>query len=173
MTRTNRFLGTVLIAGGATAGLVVGHSAHLSAGNAAASIAAGATVINNCKITTSDLTFTSYDPLAASDVTGTGTVTIACTKGASPTVALSVGANPTHATGTTRAFNNGTSYLSYEIYKDSNYATVWGDAGSAVLTAGAAPDKNGRSFTAYAKIPAGQDIVAGTYSDGMTATVNF
>jgi len=172
MTRPSRRLGIVFVA--AAAAMIVVRTASISAtGSVPAPLSANATVINNCKITTSDLTFTSYDPLAASDVTGTGTVTIACTKGASPTVALSVGANPTHATGTTRAFNNGTSYLSYEIYKDSNYATVWGDAGSAVLTAGAAPDKNGRSFTAYAKIPAGQDIVAGTYSDGMTATVNF
>ena len=59
------------------------------------------------------------------------------------------------------------------MYKDSARTAVWGDAGGALYSAGAAPSKAPRAFTVYGRVPAGQDVPAGSYSDTIVATVNF
>ena len=98
-------------------------------------------------------------------------MTIACTKGATTTMGLSLGSN---ASGTTRRMTDGASnYLTYEIYQDSGRATVWGNSGAGLYTPAAAPSKTARSFTAYGRVTAGQDVPAASYTDTVTATVNF
>jgi spore coat protein U-like protein len=145
-----------------------------SAASTSANLPVSATVVNNCTISTAALAFGSYDPVAgnlAADLNATGTVTIACTKGATTTIGLGLGSN---ASGATRRLTDGVSnFLVYEMYQDSTRTTVWGNSGSALLTPAAAPSKTARSFTVYGRIPANQDIPAGNYSDTVTATVNF
>ncbi len=147
------------------------------AGSASANLNVSAAVVTNCTITTSPVNFGNYDPVvanASADLLGTGTVTVACTKGTQATIGLSTGQNSGQASGTTRAMAgpNG-NYLSYELYQDSGRATVWTDSGSGLLTTPPAPNKNARDFTVYGRVPAGQDVEAGNYSDTVTATVNF
>ncbi len=157
---------------GVVAGLV-GTAAHLRAGSATASLASSASISNNCTISTAALAFGAYDPVvanAASNLDGTGTVTIACTKGAATTIALDLGSN---ASGSTRRLTDGSSnYLTYEIYQDSGRTTVWG-TGADVETPAAAPSKAARAFTAYGRVTSNQDSPAGSYADTVTATVNF
>src|SRR5215212_6498825 len=67
-----------------------------------APLTVSATVANNCTISTASISFAPYDPVAANATAaldGEGRVTLACTKGAAPTIALSSGAN---ASGSTR-----------------------------------------------------------------------
>jgi spore coat protein U-like protein len=173
--RTSRLIGTVLVAG-ATASTIVAGTARLGAASSASTtLSASATVMTNCKIDTNDVTFAQqYDPLSSSALTGTGTVTITCTKGAAATVGLSAGANAAHAVGTTRAMAGGSDYLSYDLFQDSGYSSVWGNTTGTLLSPGAADNKTPRPFTVYANIPAGQDITGGkSYSDSLQATVNF
>ena len=64
---------------------------------------------NNCTISTAALAFGSYDPVvtnAATNLDGTGTVTVACTKGLTATVGLGLGSN---ASGSTRRMGDGAS----------------------------------------------------------------
>ena len=157
----------------AVLGLVglVGTAVH--AGSAATSLATSASISNNCTISTAALAFGAYDPVvanASSNLDGTGTVTIACTKGATTTIALDLGGN---ASGSTRRLTDGSSnYLSYQIYQDSGRTTVWG-TGTDVQTPAAAPSKAARNFTAYGRVTSNQDVPAGSYADTVTATVNF
>ena len=65
------------------------------------------------------------------------------------------------------------SYLSYEIYQDSSRSTLWANSGGGLFTPAAAPSKAARSYTAYGRVPAGQDTPAGSFTDSVTATVNF
>ena len=135
-----------------------------------------ASVANNCTISTVGIAFGAYDPIvthASTPLDAAGSVTITCTKGSTTTIALSAGANGPSATGTTRAMASGTNYLSYEIYQETGRTTVWGTSGAGLLTPAAAPDKSARAFTTYGRIPAGQDVPSGSYSDTVTATVNF
>src|SRR5437016_6746354 len=64
------------------------------AGSASTSLSVTATVSNNCTISTAALAFGAYDPIvthASTALDGTGTVTIACTKGATTTIGLDTG----------------------------------------------------------------------------------
>lgn len=164
-----------------SAGLVVGLvglalmqlQGQAFAASASTSLSVTVTVENNCSIATTALALGSYDPIVANDSTaldGTGAVTIACTKGAVTTVGLGLGSN---ADGSTRRLANGSSYLTYEIYKDPSRSSVWGSSGADLLDTGTSPSKAGRTYTVYGRVLAGQDVPAGTYSDSVTATVNF
>jgi len=170
--RPNRVLGLAAIGGTALVVAVLGSTA--SAATATANLNVSATVTNNCTISTTPLTFGSYDPVvanASAHLDGTGTVTVACTKGAAATVGLGLGSN---ATGSVRRMaDGGTNYLTYELYQDAGRTTVWGDSGTALLSPGAAPSKAPRNFTVYGRVAANQDVPAGNYSDTVVATVNF
>lgn len=162
----------VALATTATAVAFGAGSAH--AGSATTSLAISATVINNCTISTSAVAFGSYDPVvanASANLDSTGSITVACTKGATATIGLNTGSN---ASGTARRLADGTSnYLTYEIYKDSSRTSVWGNSGGDLHTPPVAPNKSPRTFTAYARVTSNQDVPAGSYTDTVTATVNF
>jgi spore coat protein U-like protein len=162
---------------GAAAGVALIFAAFgttASAATATANLGVSATVTNNCTISTSALAFGSYDPVvanAATNLDGTGTVTVACTKGTTATVGLGLGSN---ASGSTRRMSDGAGgFLTYELYQDSGHVTVWGNAGGGLLSPAAAPSKTARNFTVYGQVAANQDVAAGSYSDTVVATVNF
>jgi spore coat protein U-like protein len=143
------------------------------AATATANLPVAVTVAANCTITTTAVSFVAvYDPVvthATNPDDGTGTVTVTCTKGAGSTIALDVGANASASQ--PRMKGPGASdYLNYTLYSDTTRTTAWSGAS---YTIGAAPSKAARPFTVYARIPAGQDISTGSYSDTVVATVNF
>ena len=108
---------------------------------------------------------------ASTNLDATGMVTVACTKGATATIGLGLGSN---ASGSTRRMTDGTSnFLTYEVYQDSSRSTAWGNSGADSLSPSAAPSKSTRDFTVYGRIPSNQDVPAGSYTDTVTATVNF
>ena len=129
----------------------------------------------NCTISATDLDFGSYDPLVANKTApqdASTSVSVLCTKGSSPvTVGLNTG---THAT---RFMSNGTDSLPYELYSDAPGGTVWGNSGGALVTWPAfgsiASQGTGVPHTVYGRIPSGQDVSVGNYTDTITATVNF
>lgn len=134
-------------------------------------------VAANCNISATDLNFGAYDPLVANKTTALDvntTVTVLCTKGsAGVTVGLNLG---THTVAGNRFMSNGTDSLHYELYSDSAGGTVWGNSGAGLVTwpvfgpigAGA-----GTPHTVFGRVLAGQDVSIGSYSDAITATVNF
>ena len=145
-----------------------------SAATATANLAVSATVTNNCTISTGALTFGTYDPVvthASTDLDGTGTVTVACTKGSTATVGLDLGAN---ASGTTRRLTDGSSnYLTYELYQNAGRTTLWGNSLGDLLSPVAAPSKAARNFSVYGRVVSNQDVTAGSYTDTVVAAVNF
>lgn len=136
-------------------------------------------VTANCLISTTGITF-NYDPVVANataNATATGgTVTLSCTKGSAPSIGLSAGANATAAAGLTpaspRAMRLGTttSYLGYDIYWPGT-TTSWTTANPFVPTA--PTSKAARTFNMDGAAFGGQDVPVGTYTDTVTATVNF
>lgn len=135
-------------------------------------------LLQTCTVDSVPVNFGLYNPLQATPVYATGTVTVTCTALVglfeSWTIALGTGNSNTF---TARQMNNGASTLSYNLYTSAAYSNVWGDgsgsttlvSGGALLTVGTTPFP----YTVYGRIPAGQDAAAGSFLDTLVITLNF
>jgi spore coat protein U-like protein len=159
------------------AGLAVGSLVSeigLSAQNAAANLSVSATVQKNCTITTAPVAFGSYDSVAANataPLDAVGTIPVKCTKGAVAKVGLGPGANAQGAT--RRMVGTAAEHLTYELYKDTGRASIWGNTATDGLDIPAAPSQAARNFTVYGRVLQAQEAAVGAYTDTVVATINF
>jgi spore coat protein U-like protein len=164
----------ILIVFASLALISIAAESRLSGQQASASLTVSANVVKNCTITTAPVSFGNYDSVTANataPLDGVGTITVRCTKGAAAKVGLNTGGN---ATGTTRRMAGGTAeYLTYELYKDTGRATIWGDTLDTALDVAAAPNQTPRDFTVYGRVAQAQEAAVGQYTDTVVATVNF
>jgi spore coat protein U-like protein len=159
----------------AVGALLVGKDSVVMGASQTANLPVNVSVAANCTITTVGVTFTAdYDPVvlhASSPDDGTGTITVTCTKGAGTSIGLNRGAN---AQGNQPRMKgpgaSGSDYLEYTLYSDAGRSNLWNGG---TVSIAAAPSKAPRNFVVYARIPGGQDISQGAYSDTVVATVNF
>ena len=170
--RSQRFARISAAAGLAMAAALLVSSSSVSAATATANLTVSATVSVNCVVTAGTLSFGAYDPVvanASADLDGSGTFTVACTKGATGlTIELGQGSN--YSSG--RRMVASGNYLPYELYSNSGRTTVWGSGAAAVSPS--APSSNAPvTYTVYGRVAAGANVTAGSYSDTVVATVNF
>lgn len=148
------------------------------ADSASASFSTGTTVTNRCVISVASLAFGEYlaaGTNATTPLDGTGTVSVACTKGASATIGIGQGTNPNGSStdaAPKRRMASGTQKLRYDLYRDSGRTSVWGNTVATAKSYSAASVSTA-SITIYARMPAGQDVGAGDFSDTVTATITF
>ena len=166
----------MLTVAGAVA-LTLGVTSGTQAATDTSDVAVTATVVANCSIsTTSAVAFGDYDPFgtqAASPIDQTGVLAVTCTNGANATVTLSEGDN---APGTSsaadpdrRMTDDGTNFLNYSLFSNAGRTVEWDDAtGVAYTGTGTAG-----SLTVYARLPAGQNVPVGSYTDLVVATITF
>lgn len=147
------------------------------------------TVVNaNCTMSTSAVSFGRYETLranATAPLNAVGALSIACTKGLAPKIAMDLGQNPSGgrrymvlAAG--GGVQGGT--LRYELYQPPNAApgtecrfpgtVTWGSAAQALVPSPPL-SRAERSYSICGTIPAGQDTSMGSYADTVVATVNF
>ncbi len=117
-------LGAALAAGALAAGAA-------GAGTATTTFNVTATVVASCTASATNLAFGSYTPgSVAGYLTGSSTITMKCTTGAKPTVALSAGGG-TYAQRQMASTATPANKLAYQIYTTSTTtgtgASVWGD----------------------------------------------
>jgi len=168
MQTTTRFTRSTV-----AAALAVAFAAVSSAAVAAetANMNVTATVVASCTIAVStDLAFGDYDPIVVNKTTPKdvdGGIDTTCSNGSTPVITLSLGDN---AAGAVRNMSDGTNDLSYEIYTENTYTTVWDNTTGLTLPAG-----TGVLVTTpvYGRIAAGQNVPVGAYSDVVVATVTF
>lgn len=169
---------TIAIAAIALAGI----TGTAAAGSKSTPLNITATVAATCDISTTPLAFGSYDPTAATATNGNGTVTLTCVKGSLPVVSIDLGANAVAAVRNMKGV--GTDVLSYELYQPANNAVgtscagtenvVWGDGtNGSLFNATAATDTLARSYNICGRIASGQNVAADSYSDTVTAKVDF
>jgi len=151
---------------------------------ASTNVSVTASIGNICTITNATVALGVYDPVvtnAATPLDGSGSVTIACTRGAVTSVSLGLGAN---ASGAQRRMTDGIpNFMNYELYQPPNTTpgsacsytspTVWGTAGANLFVPTAAPSTAARTYNICGRIAAGQDLPSGSYNDTVVAIVNF
>lgn len=134
-----------------------------------------------CSVVVTNIVFAAYNPLAFGNTDSTGSVKVTCGGVAGLLVPFTVDLGKGGGTSfSTRRMASGAHTLSYNVYLDSNYTTVWGDgtsatsraSGSLLLDAlGLTP---GVTFTVYGRIPGRQlTVPPGTYTDSLTVTVTY
>ncbi len=157
-----------------TAGVLLVLAGGAQAGTATATFSVTASVANNCTVSATNLAFGTFT--ASADVTNSSTVTLNCTNGTPYTVTLSTGSSGSF---TARTMKSGTNALTYNLYKDSGFTTIWGDGtGSTSTNAGTGAGLSAAkqvSYTVYGKLPyaGNQDAPVGSYTDAITVSVSY
>jgi spore coat protein U-like protein len=158
------------------AGVLAASLAH--AGTTSTTFAVTATVNATCSATATALAFPAYTP-GAGAVTGTSTISLKCTNGAQPTVALNPGTTAGDAF-TQRLMASGANTLQYNLYTTAGFGTVWGDGTGTTKTVQVPAASTGLAdvltLTVYGQLPdsaTNKSAVPGSYSDTITATVTY
>ncbi|MCG9510561.1 spore coat U domain-containing protein [Acinetobacter pittii] len=113
------------------------------------------------------------------DYTTQGAVNTTCNFGTPYSIYLGDGNNRISG-GFRRMVNSNNEFIPYQLYKDSNYSTVWDATGGVTSVGGVGGvSKTGtgsaQSTPVYGKIPQGTSIASrpGTYSDSVVVTVTY
>lgn len=149
-------------------------------------LGAGSARADTCTATMTDVDFGTVSPIAGSDATASGTLTIRCDWAlvTNPlllpraNVCVNLGVGPGGGTGAPRYMMNGANRLGFNLYTDNSYAAaaIWGGAGS---TIGAKPISGTlvgllglgyvtTSVTVYGKIPAASLVGVATVGNADT-----
>ena len=143
--------------------------------------APGAFAAVTCTASAVGVAFGVYNPLAATADTSTGSIQVRCTSTNPGSTTINLVANySTGSSGTyaLRTLRSGANVLGYNLYFDAAYTQVRGDGtngtqpGRATLVLGR-NQTGSASGTLYGRIPAGQDVAPGLYSDTITVTVTY
>jgi len=132
--------------------------------------AAGAVV---CTVTTVPVAFGAYNPDSGTPTDGVGRVNISCDKApAVKPITISTGGSGTY---TTRVMKSGSWSLNYNLYTSAARTQIWGNGtgGSATVSYGGGGTGPSYAITVYGRIPASQNVGAGSYSDSLIVTIQF
>jgi spore coat protein U-like protein len=118
-----------------------------------------------------------YGGLGAGAATAAATMSVSCDAASASNVSIAIdpglhaggSANPSRRL--LNAANDQT--LSYNIFIDGAYTTIWGDGTNGTVVQSRAETAGTFSLTLYGLIPSGQHVPAGTYGDVLTATMIF
>lgn len=129
-----------------------------------------------CHVSATPVAFGSYDVFSSVPLDSTGTISVSCDEVPPADVTVAIG--PSSAGGflprRMRSASGGT--LDYNLFTSPSMSTVWGDgtAGtSTVLLRNVKRNKPPVVSTIYGRVPARQDVAAGSYSDTLTVTITW
>ena len=151
-----------------------GLSAISYAATATGTMTVSTTVAMSCTISAGAMTFASYYPTADAAVDGTATIQSSCTKGGAAIITMGQGSNAN--AGSTpaapdRQMSNGDARLAYDIYSDADRSAAIGDTAETGLAVTGAGGAFGTAV--YGRIPAGQAVGVGSFSDQVLIVVTF
>jgi spore coat protein U-like protein len=126
----------------------------------------------NCTLSTTSVAFGSYDVFTGAPTDSAGTVTYRCNGNADIMVTITTGQSGTF---NPRRLAQGAEQLSYNLYRDAARSIIWGDgsSGTQAHTQINVPNNTTIDVPVYARVPATQDVTAGSYTDSVTVTINF
>lgn len=144
----------------------------------------------SCGVSVTPLAFGPYASPGGAQVDSSASVQLSCTPEylllackTSYTLSLSLGIR---ASGNQRRMAatvaTGTGYLGYGLFSDSQRQQPWGDGGASGVAVGGTITTSllglvclpgNRSHTVYGRIPASQNVPAGSYADSVVLTVTY
>ncbi len=138
------------------------------------------TVTCSCVVSTTNVVFGTINPLSLSNTDSAGNVAVTCGGVAGLLIPLQVdiskGSGASYAS---RTMSYGTSKLSYNLYQDSGYSMVFGDASSGTVDSSAsitiaAIGYATVNFPVYGRVFGAQTtMVPGPYSDTISVTLTY
>jgi spore coat protein U-like protein len=137
------------------------------------SFQAHAVVVSTCTVVAADIDFGTRAGLAAA-ITANGSLDVTCTSGRPYTIALNAGATPGNTIAARKMNLNGAGagLVSYQLYRDSGPANVWGDGTTGVVYSGTGSGTS-QAIPVYGRVPAQVSPSPGTYLDTVRATVTY
>jgi spore coat protein U-like protein len=128
----------------------------------------------SCTISaTVPVAFGAYDRTSGTALDSSGSVTYQCGIAGLLdvlTITMSTG-NGTYAS---RTMLNGANPMSYNLYTNAGRTTVWGDGSSGTAVYGPVTlNLLAITVPVYGRIPPGQNVAVGSFSDTIVVTLNF
>ncbi len=140
-------------------------------------------LLTSCSAAVTPLAFGSYDPINGGAPAFSATLTVSCLAVTLPlgSVNYTVAIGPSATSGSMARQMAGPlgSRLNYNVYTDNSYGTVWGDgsAGTTRLLGGNMSVVlllwTHKAHTIHGRLPAGQMVRSGFYSDSLLVTVDY
>lgn len=130
----------------------------------------------DCVVSTTPVTFGSYDVFSPAPLTSVGGITVFCDPVSPGDVLVSIGQSPGAGFNPRQLKHSSLSdRLNYNLFTNSSMAVIWGDGtgGYPSVNIGKVHKNNPVTQTVYGRILPGQDVYAGQYSDILTVTINF
>jgi spore coat protein U-like protein len=136
-----------------------------------------------CAVSTTPVNFGFYDVLSSASLDSTGSITVDCSVGPSPPnppvdVLITIDQSANSGSFNPRKMKNATGpdLLNYNLYNDTTMVSIWGDGTGGTSTVILRKVNKNRPpvvTTVYGRIPGGQDVSAGPYSDILTVTITW
>ncbi len=129
-----------------------------------------------CSVSTTGANFGAYDTLSAIVLDTTGSIFLSCDEAPPPSVVTAIGRS-----GNSGVFNprqmkltTGSDLMSYNLYTNNARTIIWGDGtgGTNLITTKVRKNRP-VTLTVYGRVPAGQDVSVGTYSDTLVVTITW
>lgn len=157
-------------------GAVLGHSTFAAssfAATATTNFPVTATVIDSCTVAAAPFAFGNYNGLAGGNHDASASIDATCTFGTTYSIALDAGLGTAATPSNRKLTGPGGALLLYGLFTDAPRSILWGDstAGTGWIT----DTGNGvaQPVTIYGRIPPGQAVAPGSYSDTVTVTLTY
>jgi spore coat protein U-like protein len=143
---------------------------------AVAVLLTAAPVRADCSVKDSVILFPAYDVFGKAPVDAVGELRYTCApnqKNVTPTIRITFG--PAAGGGFVRTMLHGPDTLKYNLYLDAGRTLEWGDgsAGTGAYVGACCAVGKFATMSVYGRIPAGQDVSAGTYVDSLLLSIEF
>ncbi|VBB11053.1 Csu type fimbrial protein [Burkholderia stabilis] len=145
--------------------------ASLLTSNGTFPFSATATVVNNCNISATNVSFGTASVLSGT-LAATGSITAQCTNGDAWKIALN-GGNAGNVTAREMQRSGGGGTIGYGLYTDAARSIPWGDGTGGSTTVTGVGTGTSQVVTVYGAVPAQTTPAPGNYSDTITATISF
>jgi len=137
---------------------------------ATANLEVSITIVDGCLINAATLAFAPQIVGVTSVVDDAASVTLNCTAGTDYELGFGLGQ---YANGTQRRMqDSGTNYVNYQIYTAAERTTILGEVGGGNTITGQGTG-SAATVSVYGRVPGGQTVVAGSYTDQVLMTLQY